>query len=108
MSGPSRIRNAWRSRGSGEPRRLYATKLLLSFVGLLAERHAYGPGDGFEFLLWDDLLLVKPTLVSIEEKKELVSLIIRTDAWVSFNLEIGMLQLIDIDAWRIVLENRHH
>jgi hypothetical protein len=82
--------------------------LLLSFVGLLAERHAYGPGDGFEFVLWDDLLLKKPTLVSTEEKKELVSLIIRTDAWVSFNLDTGMLQLIEIDAWRIVLEHRDH
>jgi hypothetical protein len=84
------------------------TRLLLSYVGLLGERHAYGPGDGFEFVLWDDLLLKQPTLVSREEKKELVSLIIRTDAWVSFNLETGMLQLIDIDAWRIVLENRDH
>jgi hypothetical protein len=84
------------------------TRLLLSFVSRLAERHAYGPGDGFEFVLWDDLLLKKPTLVSTEEKKELVSLIIRTDAWVSFNLETGMLQPIDIDAWRIVLENRDH
>ena len=54
------------------------------------------------------MLLVKPTLVSIEEKKELVSLIIRTDAWVSFNIQTGMLQLIEIDAWRIVLENRDH
>jgi hypothetical protein len=83
-------------------------RLLLSYVALLAERHAYGPGDNFELALWDDLLLVKPTLVSIDEKKELVSLIIRTDAWVSFNLQTGMLQLIDIDAWRIVLENRDH
>jgi hypothetical protein len=84
------------------------TRLLLSFVGLLAERHAYGPGDGFEFFLWDDLLLKKPTLVSLEEKKELVSLIIRTNAWVSFNLDTGMLQPIEIDAWSIVLENRDH
>jgi hypothetical protein len=83
-------------------------RLLLSYVGLLAERHAYGPGDGFEFLLWDDLLLKQPTLVSRAEKKELVSLIIRTNTWVSFNLQTGMLQLIDIDAWRIVLENRDH
>jgi hypothetical protein len=83
-------------------------RLLLSHVGLIAEIHSYGPGDGFEFLLWDDLLLTKPTLVSIEEKRELVSLIIRTDAWVSFDLETSMLQLIDIDAWRIVLENRDH
>lgn len=83
-------------------------RLLLSYVGLLAERHAYGPGDNFELLLWDDLQLVKPTLVSLDEKKELVSLIIRCDAWVSFNIEIGKLQLIDIDAWADVLENRDH
>jgi hypothetical protein len=84
------------------------TRLLLSFVGLLAERHAYGPGDGFEFLLWDDLLLVKPTLVSIEEKTELVSLIIRMNAWVGFNVDTGMLELIDIEAWADVLEHRDH
>jgi len=83
-------------------------RLLLSYVSLLAERHSYGPGDGFEFLLWDDLRLTKPTLVSLDEKKELVSLIIRCDAWVSFSLDTSMLQLIDIDAWRIVLENRDH
>jgi hypothetical protein len=83
-------------------------RLLLSFVGLLAERHGYGPGDNFEFLLWDDLLLAKPTLVSIEEKHELVSLIIRTDAWVTYDVERRMFRLIDIDAWRIVLENRDH
>jgi hypothetical protein len=84
------------------------TKLLLSYVGLLAERHAYGPGDGFEFLLWDDLHLAKPTLVSLDEKYELVHLVTRTDAWVSFNMDTLMLQLIELDAWRIVLENRDH
>ena len=84
------------------------TRLLLSFVGLMAERHAYGPGDGFEFVLWDDLLLKQPTLVSTEEKQELVSLIIRMDAWVSFNVDTGMLELIDIDAWADVLEHREH
>ena len=84
------------------------TRLLLSFVGLLAERHAYGPGDGFEFVLWDDLLLKQPTLLSTEEKQELVSLIIRMNAWVSFNVDTGMLELIDIDAWADVLEHREH
>jgi hypothetical protein len=83
-------------------------RLLLSYVSLLAERHSYGPGENFEFLLWDDLLLVKPTLVSLEEKHELVSLIIRTDAWVTYDVESRMWRLIDIDAWRIVLENRDH
>jgi hypothetical protein len=83
-------------------------KLLLSYVSLLAERHADGPGDNFEYRLWDDLLLDEPKLVSLDEKKELVSLIMRSDAWVTFNVESGMLQLIDIDAWRILLEHRDH
>ena len=84
------------------------SRLLLSYVGLLAERHSYGPGDNFELILWDDLQLAQPRIVSIDEKNELVSLMIRCDAWVAFNLDTGMLQLIDIDAWRIVLENRDH
>jgi len=84
------------------------SRLLLSYVGLLAERHSYGPGDNFELILWDDLQLAQPRIVSIDEKNELVGLIIRCDAWVAFNLDTGMLQLIDIDAWRIVLENRDH
>ena len=84
------------------------TNLLLSYVGLLAERHAYGPGDGFEFALWDDLQLAQPRLVSLDEQQELVGLILRTDAWVSFNLDTAMLQLIELDAWRMVLRNRDH
>jgi len=84
------------------------SRLLLSYVGLLAERHSYGPGDNFELILLDDLQLAQPRIVSIDEKNELVNLIIRCDAWVAFNLDTGMLQLIDIDAWRIVLENRDH
>jgi hypothetical protein len=84
------------------------TRILLSYVGLLAERHAYGPSDGFELLLWDDLLLKQPTLVSAQEKTELVNLIIRSNSWVSFDLNTGMLELIDIDAWADVLGNRDH
>jgi hypothetical protein len=83
-------------------------RLLLSYVGLMAERHAYGPGDNFELLLWDDLLLAQPKLVSIEEKHELVGLIIRTDAWVTYDVKSRMWRLIDLDAWRIVLEKRDH
>jgi hypothetical protein len=82
--------------------------LLLSYVVLVLERNGYGPGDNGEFRLWDDLLKKEPELVSREEKQELVSLIIRLDQWVSFNVSTGMLQLIDIDAWRIMLENRDH
>jgi hypothetical protein len=83
-------------------------QLLLSYIGLLAERHAYGPGDGFEFILWDDLLRKVPELVSQEEKKELVSLIIKSDSWVAFDITTGMLEIINIDTWRLILENRDH
>jgi hypothetical protein len=31
-----------------------------------------------------------------------------SDHWVSFNMQTGMLQLIDIDAWRSLLERRDH
>jgi hypothetical protein len=82
--------------------------LLLSYVALILERHGDRPGDNGEFRLWDDLFLPKPTLVSSDEQHELISLIIRTDAWVTFDLDVGRLQLIDIDAWRLVLEHRDH
>jgi hypothetical protein len=82
--------------------------LLLSYVGLLAERASYGPGDGFEYGLWDDLMRPVPTRVSHEEKVELVSLVMLSDCWVSFNLHTGMLQLIDLDDWDSLLERRGH
>jgi hypothetical protein len=68
-------------------------QLLLSYVGLLAERHAYAPGEGFEYALWDDLLRPKPTLVSEDERGELVDLVLMSGCWVSFDLHTGMLQL---------------
>jgi hypothetical protein len=30
-------------------------ELLLSYVSLLADRNSFGPGDNFEYLLWDEL-----------------------------------------------------
>jgi hypothetical protein len=83
-------------------------ELLLSYVGLLAERHLYAPGDNFEYVLWDDLLKKNPELVDREEKAEIVTLIIRTDAWVTFDVDSGMFALIDIDAWRLLLQKRGH
>jgi hypothetical protein len=29
--------------------------LLLSYIGFVAERNSFGPGDNFEYLLWDEL-----------------------------------------------------
>jgi hypothetical protein len=83
-------------------------QLLLSYVALLAERHAYAPDENFEYALWDDLLLKKPTLVSVDEKKELITLIVRGDVWVTYDYDSRMFKLIDIDDWRILLKHRSH
>lgn len=83
-------------------------RFLLSYVGLLAQRHAFGPNDAFEYRLWDDLKRVQPQLVSKEEQQELKQLNIRTDCWVAYNVETGMFQLVDMSAWRILLEHREH
>ena len=82
--------------------------LLLSYVGLLAERHAFGPGEGFEYALWDDLLRPQPTLVSEEERGELTDLVLMSGCWVSFDLQTGMLQLLDIREWASLLARRDH
>ena len=84
--------------------------LLLSYVGLLAERHAYRPDEGFEYQLWDDLRHYPGpmTFVSRAEAKELIYLSVTTDSWVTCNLEIGMLQVIEMDAWMLLLEKRGH
>ena len=85
-------------------------QLLLSYVGLLAERNSYGPDQNFEYLLWDDLKRGqgKTQLLSDEEAAEIVWLAIGTDSWVTYNLETGMFQLIDMDAWHMLLDKRGH
>jgi hypothetical protein len=85
-------------------------QLLLSYIGLLAEKHAYRPGDGFEYKLWDDLAdhYDAPTLVSPAERDELVTPMLHTHCWVTYDLEAGTWQLIDIDEWKRLLEKRGH
>jgi hypothetical protein len=85
-------------------------ELLLSYVGLLAERHAYAPDEGFEYALWDDLSADRnrSDLVSAEERDELEFLVVRTNHFVTYNLETGMFQLIDLDEWKALLARRHH
>jgi hypothetical protein len=82
--------------------------LLLTYVGLLAERHAYRPEDGFEFELWDDLLRDDHQLVSYEEGAELTALVRRTGCWVSDDFEAGQLQLIAVEDWMALLDTRTH
>jgi hypothetical protein len=84
--------------------------LLLSYVSLLAERHAKAPDENFEYDLWDDLHRdpAKLQLLSRPERNELIFLIINTDCWVAYNFETGMFQIIDMDAWMDLLEKRGH
>ena len=79
--------------------------LLLSYVSLLTERNAYGPGEGFEYVLWDQLNLESSEMLSREERDELRFLVQRTKHWVTYNLESGKLELIDLQSWA---ESRGH
>jgi hypothetical protein len=88
--------------------RTLAGQLLLDYVGLLAERHAYRPEDGFEFALWRDLLQEDHTLVSEAEGAELTALLRRTGCWVSDDFASGRLQLIAVEDWMALLDTRTH
>ena len=81
-------------------------QLLLSYVGLLAERNAYAPGEGFEFMLFDAVGSDEPSpLISQEEREELRFLAGQTNLWVTYDLESGMFALIDVYEW---IEMRLH
>jgi hypothetical protein len=84
--------------------------LLLSYVGLMAERNAFAPGDNFEYLLWDTLhgLIKDTTYVSLEEGTEIIWLATQTDSWVTYNDETRMFELIDLDEWEALVKKRGH
>jgi hypothetical protein len=85
-------------------------QLLLSYIGLLAERHAYGAGEGFEYQLWDDLQanLPQPRLLSAEEAEELMYLAVYAHSWVTYDVQTATLQVIDLDPWRELVAKRGH
>jgi len=85
-------------------------ELLLSYVSLIAERNEFGPGDNFEYLLWDDLhgKFEDTKYVSFEEGHEIIFLATQTDSWVAYNDETRMFELIDMDAWEDLLSKRGH
>jgi hypothetical protein len=83
-------------------------QLLLRYVGLLAERHAFRPDEGFEFVLWEDLLRDHHELVSYEECLELTSLVWRIHCWVRDDFATGRLQRIAVDDWLALLATRAH
>jgi hypothetical protein len=61
------------------------------------------PTDGDDLDRPRDLQLLSP-----EEADELTSLAIRTDSWVAYNLKAGRFQVIDMDAWLLLLDKRGH
>jgi hypothetical protein len=84
--------------------------LLLSYVSLMAERNSFGPGDNFEYLLWDELhgLIPDAKYVSAEEGHEIIFLATNTDSWVAYNDDTRMFELIDMDEWEDLLSKRGH
>jgi hypothetical protein len=85
-------------------------ELLLSYVSLIAERHRFGPGDNFEYLLWDDLhgRFEDTKCVSFDEGHEIIALAVNADSWVAYNDETRMFELIDMDAWEALLSKRNN
>jgi hypothetical protein len=85
-------------------------ELLLSYVSLVAERNSFGPGENFEYLLWDTLhgSFAGTDYVSVEEGTEIIFLATQTDSWVAYNDNTRMFELIDMDAWKDLLSKRGH
>jgi hypothetical protein len=85
-------------------------ELLLSYVSLIAEGNAFGPGDNFEYLLWDDLhgRLEDTKYVSLDEGNEIIFLAVNTDSWVAYNDDTRMFEIIDMHEWEELLSKRHH
>jgi hypothetical protein len=84
--------------------------LLLSFIGLLAERHACAPDEGFEYRLWDDIGrgAGQRRLVDDDEADEIAWLALETHSWVTYNDETGLFSLIGLDDWFRLLSKRGH
>jgi hypothetical protein len=85
-------------------------ELLLSYVGLMAERNAFAPCDNFEYVLWDTLNgLIKDTkYVSLEEGTEIIFLATQTESWVTYDFETRMFKLIDMDEWEELIKKRNN
>jgi hypothetical protein len=85
-------------------------ELLLSYIGFIAERNAFAPGDNFEYMLWDTLhgTFEDTQYVPIDEGVEIIRLAVDTDSWVTYNNETRMFELIDIDEWEALLSKRGH
>jgi hypothetical protein len=84
--------------------------LLLSYIALMAERNSFGPGDNFEYKLWDTLhgSFADTDYVTLEEGAEIIYLATQTESWVTYDLDSSMFKLIDMDEWEELLSKRGH
>ena len=85
-------------------------EILLSYIGLIAERNEFAPGDNFEYLLWDDLNgQIKDTkYVSFDEGHEIIGLAVHSNSWVTYSEDSRMFEIIDLDEWKELLKKRGH
>jgi hypothetical protein len=85
-------------------------QLLLSYVSLMTERNAFGPGENFEYKLWDILRgrFEDTKYVSLEEGHEIIALAVNADSWVTYNDDTRMFALIDMGEWEDLLGKREH
>jgi hypothetical protein len=84
--------------------------LLVRYIRAIAERNGFGPGENFEYKLWDTLhgRFEDTDDVTLDEGQEIVWLAVETDCWVTYNHETGRFELIDMDAWEDLLSKRGH
>jgi hypothetical protein len=84
--------------------------LLLAYVGLIAGRNGFAPGENFEYLLWDTLhgKLKDTDYVTLDEGEEIIMLAVKTDCWVTYNDDTRIWELIPMDEWEQLLAKRRH
>lgn len=84
--------------------------ILLSYISLLAELHEKAIDDGIEYDLWDEVQQDGPPwrLIDHEQRDELRWLIAQSHCWATYDLMLGMLQIIDLDEWHSLLARRAH
>ena len=83
-----------------------ASRLLLEYVEILADRNAYRHSAGFEYELFDAVGSDKPSpLITQQEREDLRFLAGSTSQWVTYDLETSKFALNNAIEW---MKLRHY